>query len=197
MAPSCPDFHNYPRSSMSSVDAGEVSPRSATEFVSQNGREKDNGGALLADKHEEARVCCPGFSFLGGSVLVAACSVGDGVEEIVCGLELAAVAVTQGVLEYEGLLAALVAVAYEGELAIEDCCVSGGYFVADARVEDGDSCDRVCLRSLEFLVGGGDLLEAAVGFEGLEDVHRDGKREVALLGAEEKAVLRGRLLIHG
>jgi hypothetical protein len=75
-------------------------------------------------------------------VLVASCSVGDGVEDIVCSFELAAQAVAQRIVEDEGLLTALSAVAIEGEavaLGNEVEGVSGGDFVTEARVEDGDS----------------------------------------------------------
>ena len=66
-----------------------------------------------SDKHEKARVAARAFSFWDESVLVAGCSVGDGVEDIVCGLDLAAKAVAQRIVEDEGLLAALVAVGTE------------------------------------------------------------------------------------
>lgn len=88
---------------------------------------------------------------------MAALAVGYGIENIVRCLQLAAVAVAESVFVGVDLLAALAVVgsqAIAGGCGDEGCGVSLANFVADVRLEDGQSFDGAGFAVLKFLIDG-------------------------------------------
>ncbi len=78
-----------------------------------------------------------------------------------------------------GLLAALAAVRSEaiaGWCGNKGCRVTGGDFVADIRLEDGKSFERVGFTALVVLIDGTDLLDVLVGLERLKELGGDRER---------------------